>query len=68
VPLRAVLFDLDDTLYDHSHAIRAALRAVASSAPALAKHGFETLFTEYDKVLDDVHPRVPSVALPLLLG
>jgi HAD superfamily hydrolase (TIGR01549 family) len=56
--LRAVLFDLDDTLYDHSHAIGAALREVAALAPALLKHGSQALFAEYDKALDDVHQRV----------
>jgi putative hydrolase of the HAD superfamily len=56
--MRAVLFDLDDTLYDHTHAIRAALQAVAAQAPALLHHGFEHFFREYDKALDDVHPRV----------
>ncbi len=56
--VRAVLFDLDDTLYDHSHAIRSALREVATVAPALAKHGLQALFSECDKALDDVHPQV----------
>jgi HAD superfamily hydrolase (TIGR01549 family) len=58
VARRAVLFDLDDTLYDHTHAIRAALHDVAAAAPALLRKGFEALFVEYDKALDDVHPRV----------
>lgn len=56
--MHAVLFDLDDTLYDHTHAIRAALQEVAAAAPALLRHGFDGLFREYDKALDDVHPRV----------
>ena len=56
--MRAVLFDLDDTLYDHTHAIRAALQAVAARAPALLQQGFDQFFREYDKALDDVHPRV----------
>ncbi|MCU0952231.1 MAG: HAD family hydrolase [Burkholderiaceae bacterium] len=55
---RAVLFDLDDTLYDHRHAIGAALREVCEVAPALLTHGFDALRARYDVALEALHPRV----------
>lgn len=60
---RAVLFDLDDTLYDHRHAIAAALREVCVAAPALLKHGVEALHARYAVLLESLHPRVVAGAL-----
>lgn len=54
----AVLFDLDDTLYDHQHAIRAALAEVALEEPRLLHGGLEALLARYGEALEDVHPHV----------
>lgn len=50
--VKAVLFDMDDTLYDHRHARRAGLRALQQVEPVLAgkplvvlDHAYERLFT-----------------------
>lgn len=52
----AVLFDLDDTLFDHRESARAALRAVhAAHAPAFDFDAFERHHTRY---LEEMHVEV----------
>ena len=56
--MRAALFDLDDTLFDHRHAARCVLRAFQERQPALAAHPIERL-EEWDvELLDQAHANV----------
>ena len=59
--VRAVLFDLDDTLYDHTHAARAALSAMRRDDPRLRRVPFGTLLDRSEAILADVHR---SLVLP----
>ena len=58
--IRGVLFDLDDTLYDHAYSARFALTALAGSAPSLAALAGDELERRYHRILEEVHPRVLS--------
>ena len=53
-----VLFDVDDTLYDHTYASQAALRAVTQREPGIASAGFQALLTANMKILEALHPAV----------
>jgi HAD superfamily hydrolase (TIGR01662 family) len=57
-PTRVVLSDLDDTLFDHAHATRAAQRIVAAATPALAAWRPEDLERRHREVLDELHLEV----------
>ncbi len=49
----AVLFDLDDTLYDHTRASRQALAETAAAYRDLAELDAETLFREFTRHNDE---------------
>ncbi|MCC6868440.1 MAG: HAD family hydrolase [Burkholderiales bacterium] len=53
--IRAVFFDLDDTLVDHHHAAQAALAGVRERFAALHAVGAEALAAEHQHVLEDLH-------------
>ena len=55
---RVVLFDLDDTLFDHAAAARAALRGVHHAHRCFAARAFETFEVEHAACLEDLHRRV----------
>jgi YjjG family noncanonical pyrimidine nucleotidase len=55
---RAVLFDLDDTLFDHRHGARQALAAVRESHSALACVDPVELEHRHAEILDGLHLRV----------
>ncbi|MEX2272636.1 MAG: HAD-IA family hydrolase [Vicinamibacterales bacterium] len=55
---RAVLIDLDDTLFDHRAAARVALQTAAACDPALGRVDFDALETRHRAVLEDLHRRV----------
>jgi YjjG family noncanonical pyrimidine nucleotidase len=55
---RVVLFDLDDTLFDHASAARAALRGVHDAHTRFAMRPFETFESEHAECLEDLHRRV----------
>jgi putative hydrolase of the HAD superfamily len=55
---RAVLLDLDDTLFDHSHSSRAGVLAVHSANPALAARPFATVLTDHALILEELHLEV----------
>lgn len=57
-PVRAVLFDLDDTLFDHLHCARTALTCVHQSMPAFAAAAFDAFSRAHARVLEEVHARV----------
>lgn len=56
--IRAVLFDLDDTLVDHQHASRAAIAGVRERFPALQARDLEALVAEHQRILDAIHHEV----------
>ncbi|MFO1317224.1 MAG: HAD family hydrolase [Burkholderiales bacterium] len=53
--IRAVLFDLDDTLVDHRDATRAALAKVRATFPALAAMPVEDLAAANQRILEALH-------------
>ena len=55
---RAVLIDLDDTLVDHQHAMRSALRALHTSDVRLQSLEYDFLVAEWQRVLDAMHDDV----------
>jgi HAD superfamily hydrolase (TIGR01549 family) len=56
--IRAVLFDLDDTLVDHHYASRAAIAGVRDRFPALQQRALEDLIAENQRILDSMHNEV----------
>ncbi|MCI4324321.1 MAG: HAD family hydrolase [Thermoplasmata archaeon] len=58
VPVRAVLFDMDDTLFDHTFSLRTGLAAAWRTDPALRTRPFGAVVREYERLLDDIHPDV----------
>jgi HAD superfamily hydrolase (TIGR01549 family) len=57
-PVTTILFDLDDTLFDHAGTARAALAATAARRPTLQGVPVETLYQHYSELLEEVHPLV----------
>jgi HAD superfamily hydrolase (TIGR01549 family) len=55
---RAVLFDLDDTLFDHASAARAALAVVHRAHTGFASRNFERFEADHSACLEDLHRRV----------
>lgn len=56
--IRAVLFDLDDTLVDHRDASRAALAGVRAAFPAFAAMPLDDLAAANQRILDALHADV----------
>jgi 2-haloalkanoic acid dehalogenase type II len=56
--ITTVLFDLDDTLFDHANTARAALAATAANRASLQGVDLEALYQQYSEVLEEVHPLV----------
>jgi putative hydrolase of the HAD superfamily len=61
----AVLFDLDDTLFDHSHGAREALRSVRRVHPALKDVEDRELEARHSVILEELHARVLTGAIDL---
>lgn len=61
----AVLFDLDDTLFDHDHCSRAALWSVRGEHSALSGVPWEQLRESYSRLLEEIHARLLSGELTL---
>jgi putative hydrolase of the HAD superfamily len=53
-----VLFDLDDTLFDHTATARAALAASIRQLPFFSQLDFEELYGRYSELLEEMHPQV----------
>jgi len=53
--IRAVLFDLDDTLVDHQHASRMAIAGVRERFAALHSRDVDDLLRENQRILDSMH-------------
>lgn len=56
--LRAVLFDLDDTLVDHLHASRAAVVGVRDTFASLQARDIEAMVAENDRLIELLHAEV----------
>lgn len=56
--LRAVLVDLDDTLFDHTHATRSALDRLRAEEPTFGRWALEELVARHDEILEELHVRV----------
>jgi putative hydrolase of the HAD superfamily len=54
----AVLFDLDDTLFDHAHAARAALTVVHAMHDCFAAGSFDAFEDAHGRCLEALHQRV----------
>jgi putative hydrolase of the HAD superfamily len=63
--IKAVLFDLDDTLFDHAHCARAALSTVQSSHPCFSTVAFDALQRSHSTILDQLHGDVAVGRVPL---
>jgi len=61
--VRAILFDLDDTLFDHQYCSRAGLVALREGFPALADEPFDAFELRYRILLEEVHLLALSGAL-----
>jgi HAD superfamily hydrolase (TIGR01549 family) len=63
--LRAVLFDLDDTLFDHRICARTALTTLHEAYDALRSRPFAEVERLHASLLEELHVRVTSGQLPL---
>ncbi|HET9505467.1 MAG TPA: HAD family hydrolase [Hymenobacter sp.] len=57
-PITTILFDLDDTLFDHIGTARATLAATAAGRAALRGVSVEDLYVRYSELLEELHPQV----------
>src|SRR5215204_4842069 len=55
MPLKAVLFDLDDTLFDHRHSSRRGLELVYAQYHCFQSTSFEAFETEHHELLEKLH-------------
>ncbi|WP_169515044.1 HAD family hydrolase [Hymenobacter norwichensis] len=53
-----ILFDLDDTLFDHANTARAALASSTADLPEFQGVDLEVLYQQYSEILEEMHPRV----------
>ncbi|HEX8428676.1 HAD family hydrolase [Hymenobacter sp.] len=53
-----VLFDLDDTLFDHANTARAALANSTAGLPEFQGVDLEVLYQQYSEILEEMHPQV----------
>jgi putative hydrolase of the HAD superfamily len=63
--IRAVLIDLDDTLVDHQHAMRTALRMLHDTDLRLQVLDFDFLLAEWQRVLEAMHDDVALGRIPI---
>jgi putative hydrolase of the HAD superfamily len=63
--MRAVLFDLDDTLFDHSHSSREAIGALVENEPRLRGRQIDELRRLYSVALENAHARLVAGELTL---
>jgi len=65
VTIRAVLFDLDDTLFDHQYCARSALAVVRSMHPSLGQIEIPVLEAAHSTILERLHADVMVGRIPL---
>ena len=63
--IRGVLFDLDDTLFDHSYCARAALDGVRAAHGCFAALPAEVVEQAHTRILDELHVHVATGKLPI---
>jgi HAD superfamily hydrolase (TIGR01549 family) len=63
--IRAVLFDLDDTLFDHRHCARSALAELHGRYPEFRGCEFADLERRHAEYLEDLHARVTAGEIAL---
>jgi HAD superfamily hydrolase (TIGR01549 family) len=63
--IRAVLFDLDDTLFDHRGCARDALTAVQHSQPCFQSMAFDALERAHADFLEELHAEVMLGRVPI---
>lgn len=63
--MKAVLFDLDDTLFDHQHCYRQALQSVYDHYQPLQAKGFSGLEAVYQTILEAFHARAVAGEITL---
>lgn len=63
MPVRAVLLDLDDTLFDHLGTARRATAAVLDEEPALAAAGLDVVLAENLRLVEAMHAGVAAGAI-----
>lgn len=56
--IQAVIFDLDDTLFDHHHSLQAGLRAIQKNCPALHPYPLAELTHTYVDLVESLHLQV----------
>ena len=64
-PVRGVLFDLDDTLFDHNFSTNCATAALLGSEPALAVWSLEELRRRHSELLETIHREVVAGRLSI---
>lgn len=52
---KAIIFDLDKTLFDHDHSLRCAISAVQSEYASLAGHAADELVLKYNAALQEAY-------------
>lgn len=65
LPVRAALFDLDDTLFDHQHSCRVGLAAIRQEYSCFQRKTLEELERDYSRLLNGLHPLVLQGALTI---
>lgn len=63
--IQAVIFDLDDTLFDHYHSVRAGLVAVQKAYPDLQQRTLDDLTHTYVDLVESLHIKVLQGLLTL---
>ncbi|RYO85440.1 hypothetical protein DL764_009176 [Monosporascus ibericus] len=56
-PHLIVLFDLDNTIFDHSHSLRSAISAIQENYADLAVYGLEELIARYNAALQEAYDK-----------
>src|SRR5688572_1669354 len=69
-PVKAVLFDLDETLFDHQHSVQTAKRTVHAMYSCFAPHTFDRFERDLEVRLQELWPEVMNgrMSVPERIG